>query len=1026
MTHLDAETLAAFAEGKLKRNEIAAVVSHLDGCKSCVAAIEVAVEVTGAQPRSFRGWWVAAAAVIAAIGVTVPLVLRNAPTQRLVRLAPRDTRVVEPRLSGGFAWAPYRGPMRATSEAANVERFKLMGETASLIEAANAKKTPSAQHAAGVALLMVDRPGEAIERLRAAAQNDAPAWNDLAAAEYAAALREGRPSLYPEALADVDHALRIDGNLPEALFNRALILERIGLTQQARDAWDRALKVDGTSPWAGEARHHLARLPAKTSAALDEHELYDAAARGDQKTVDAIVDRNRQQSRAAAETDYLGRWGMAYSSGGQAPRLSGVSVDLDRRGRLSSTGPDNDLAVARAVGNALVRISGESLLHDAVDAIDRAPPSQRATIAEAHAMYRRGRLAYSEHRVAEAEPDLRRAAQLFESVHDPMSLAARYYAANTRFDQNDARVANAELDQLRRDADAHPNYPALGAQVRWELMLCAIYDRDWNRVAAIASQAMTAFRRIGEDRNLAVIQGMRADALLFLGRPDDAWSERIASFATLTGEGRRLPIAIGDAANVEIATGRLRSGRALLGIAEEAAGRDDDAWLTFILARDAMTAAKLGERDEASRAATQARLVANRVADPALRARALADAQLAAGAIETNPRLAVAELTRAVDAYAAIAAPLLVVEAKLLRARAEIDAGDRRAASRDVDDGIALAEKQPIRGTFVDDAGRELFSEAIGLALDRGDTAAAFSYAERSRDPHAVDVAAIRQRLHGSGAAIIEVASHAVFCLTESSIDAAPLDASGDPYETVVRPFEQQLAHARQLIVVAGGTPLQNVSFAALYDAKQQRHLIEEMPVSMAESASSLDVSSPVAPRSVVALALPSGGGIAALPESAPEVDDIERLYPQALKRDALTRADVIHISGHTEQLAGDDALIFGDARVSGSVASSMSIGHPIVVLAACETLRASPAARARTLSVGAGFLAAGATAVVGTLEPIADNEAREIFREIHRGLAAGEPPAIAVQRAQIDALARHSNAWRAVTLLVSRISNAG
>src|SRR5262249_25152867 len=156
------------------------------------------------------GSWLAAAAVIAAIAVATPfLVSRNAPMQRLVHLAPQDAREVEPRLSGGFAWAPYRGPMRANSDAANVARMKLVGEAASLIESANAKKTPSAEHAAGVALVMIDQPHDAIERLRVAAQNDPAAWSDLAAAEYSAALREGRPSLYPDALADADHALRL-------------------------------------------------------------------------------------------------------------------------------------------------------------------------------------------------------------------------------------------------------------------------------------------------------------------------------------------------------------------------------------------------------------------------------------------------------------------------------------------------------------------------------------------------------------------------------------------------------------------------------------------------------------------------------------------------------------------------------------------------------------------------------------------------------------------------------------------------
>lgn len=1010
---LDAETLAAFAEGRLKRSEVARVVQHLDRCPECMQSVAAAGEFAPQEARPFRASWIAAAAVIAAVAVTVPLVLqRSAPMQRLVRLAPHDAREVEPRLSGGFAWTPYRGPMRANDAGANVERLKLAGEAASMIESANAKKSADAEHAAGVALLLIGRQEDAVERLRIATEKsatDAQAWSDLAAAEYSAALRLGRVSLYPDALAHVGRALQLDPAAREPLFNRALILERMGLAQQARDAWNEYVRVDGSSPWAAEAREHLARLPAKTTGALfkeEEPKLREAASRRDQKTVDAIVDRHRQQSRAAGEADYLGRWGMTQSA-----------AELD---------------TSRAIGDALARVSGELLLRDAVASIDRATPSARATLAEAFATYRRGRVAYSQHRVAEAESDLRRSAELFASVHDPMSLAARYYAANARFDQNDAQRAATELEQLRSELDAQPGYVALRGQVLWELLLCAIYERDWDRAALTATESMSAFHRIGETRNHAVIQGMRADARLFRGRPDDGWLDRVASFAALTAEGDevRLPIAIGDAANVEIATGRLEAGRALLELAAEASHGRDDAWLTYILARDAMTASRLGEAAEAQGTARRAMEVAKRVPDAALRARAVADAQLAAGAIEADPRLAVAQLTHTVDAYDAAGAALLVVEAKLLRSRAAARAGDRNLASRDLDDAIAVAEKQPIHGMFVDDAGREAFEDAIDLALARGETARAFAYAERSRNARAVSVDALQQRLRASGAAILEVTRNAAFCVTPSSVDAIALRGveGASPsalYDALVRPFESQLASARQLIVVASDTPLQNVAFAALYDARKQRNLVEWMPVSIAESASALDVSAASAPRSLVAVALRSGVTLA---ESLPEVDDIARLYPRVVKSGASARAlqpaDVIHISGHTERLAGsgDAALMFDDARVSGSAAATLQIGHPIVVLAACETLRTSP--RGRTPSVGGGFLAAGATAVVGTLEPVADNEAREIFNAIHRGLAAGEPPAVAVQRAQIEAIARHSAAWRAVALLVGRITN--
>jgi CHAT domain-containing protein len=98
-----------------------------------------------------------------------------------------------------------------------------------------------------------------------------------------------------------------------------------------------------------------------------------------------------------------------------------------------------------------------------------------------------------------------------------------------------------------------------------------------------------------------------------------------------------------------------------------------------------------------------------------------------------------------------------------------------------------------------------------------------------------------------------------------------------------------------------------------------------------------------------------------------------------------------------------------------------------IVSLAGCETLRRPNLPQTRTLSLGGGFLAAGAGDVIGTLAPIEDVDARELFREVHRHLAAGEIPAEAVRSAQLTALqvesaGRRRPLWRALALLTHRI----
>src|SRR5260221_4505395 len=133
-------------------------------------------------------------------------------------------------------------------------------------------------------------------------------WNDLAAARHA--LSEKHPSELPEALADVEHALQIDPKLAEAHFNRALILERLGLRDQARKEWQRYLEIDPASAWSTEARAHLRALEGRTTP-WNPAQL---------KTMPAaeLVRRFPQESRASSELLLLGEWAAAETAADRA------------------------------------------------------------------------------------------------------------------------------------------------------------------------------------------------------------------------------------------------------------------------------------------------------------------------------------------------------------------------------------------------------------------------------------------------------------------------------------------------------------------------------------------------------------------------------------------------------------------------------------------------------------------------------------------------------------------------------------
>jgi len=738
--------------------------------------------------------------------------------------------------------------------------------------------------------------------------------------------------------------------------------------------------------------------------------------------------------------------------------------------RGDDAGATRNLATARALGDALRVRTGESLLHDAVATIDGASPALRTALARGHASYLHARIAYAKRRLDDAERDLGAASR--ELQGSPMAHVARYYHASVHFDRDDAATARNELESVARDAP--PSYVALHAQLLWELALCDMHDDDWTPAAAKLAAAESLFARLGEQANLAAVRSILATAIMSAGRPDDAWAARTRAFESLSREGQteRLVVTLGGAASMEQRAGRRAAARALLDVeVQNARALGSDVHLADALGRSAIAAEESGEHAVALVTADEALRTASRISDRSLRNRAVADAQVASGAVHVNddPAHSIDALTRALQVYRTATLTSFVPAACLYRARAALRAGRRDDARRDLDAGIAALEVRPVnigggvRAAPVVDGDDALFEEAIRLSLAGNDAKRAFEYAERAHErigtlrTSPLTLEDLQRRLRGTSIAVLhlttlpdEVIAFAIASdratvsrsrVARDAIAQMPLDAL---FDLLIRPSAAIIDGAGELIVVADRS-LERVPFAGLYDAQRKCSLIERVAVSVASSAAALDGDHAPGPRVVIAVELPSGEheSTPALPNAGGEVASIASLYPQATvlaARDASYRAfhdaalrrggAVIHIAGHTELQRGSEeaALRFagGERAAWSKIAASRFDRDTIVVLAACDTLRGPASRYVRSLSLGAAFAAAGAGCVIGTLAPIADADARELFLAIHRNLAAGMLPAQAVRRAQLDAIAGgRLPSWRSIEILTRCIGAA-
>jgi hypothetical protein len=211
------------------------------------------------------------------------------------------------------------------------------------------------------------------------------------------------------ALVAADTAIHLAPSLDAALYNRALALSELHLNHAAAKAFQHFLTVSPSPAWSAEARDRIRPLSQRTQQVAWKSvvpSLEQAAMRDDAAAVSEIVSRFHQESRTWGEAEFLGLWADA-------------EINHDRNNA------DRYLKLAKSIATALTASTGESLLRDAVVAIEQSTGSRRQNLIQAHATYRQGRIAYSKRRFSEAAPPLETAARLFHEGKSPMALGRR-------------------------------------------------------------------------------------------------------------------------------------------------------------------------------------------------------------------------------------------------------------------------------------------------------------------------------------------------------------------------------------------------------------------------------------------------------------------------------------------------------------------------------------------------------------------------------------------------------------------------
>jgi CHAT domain-containing protein len=633
------EIVSRYVGQKLSPEEAEAFEEHYFGCDRCWAEVQAATEVRAAlspehakeivssSPSSKTNWRLLAIAASVAIAVVAGLLVSRLGTGKTpvetVVAAAGSRRATEARLTGGFPHAEVETVTRGEGGPAKPWRLQKALEDAQR----EVESNPSAEawRAVGVAeLLLGDGHDQAVNTLKKAAEkypNDAKIQSDLAAAYFARFEALGHDKDLETGYEAAAGAVKLDPKLPEARFNKALILERLGHRSTAAEEWNSYLKVERDKGWVREAARHVRQLSGRPLSEMwpsEKEKLRDAASRGDRVRVAEIVSRFPERSRQYVEDEVLPQWAEQSDT--------------------SST----SLAIAREVAEVFRTEHSDSFLADSValinDSLGALPRSDTLSrVIEGHRLYGLARRCYKEPAIEEAHRLYGQAEDLLESAGSPFRDLAIVEGATCLFYENKPfPIVEAVAPVSTR---SQGRYPQLFASSQWLRALAEQSLGHPSEALRAYFEALTAFQRVRDRENVGSVHYLIGEMYQQLGELGLAAQFRRQALTTLTqtGEPRRLYVAF-HLAGVAAEEARLPelARLAYAGAVDSARRAKNPDLVTHALVASAKAENLFGNREVAQERLREAAAACRMIRDPGLRARASAELSVVASQFDAR------------------------------------------------------------------------------------------------------------------------------------------------------------------------------------------------------------------------------------------------------------------------------------------------------------------------------------------------------------------------------------------------------
>jgi CHAT domain-containing protein/tetratricopeptide (TPR) repeat protein len=453
---------------------------------------------------------IAALAAVVVVGWLGVRALRPPSAEQLIAQAYTEHRTLEVRISGA-QYAPIR--VERSTGGSSIDKSPALLKAEALI-GENLRKNPNDPEwlqAKAQADLLDGNYSSAITSLQRAleTQQDAPGLQtDLASAYFLQGLSEARPSDYTLAIDLLGRVLQQQPDNKIALFNRAIVLERMFLFSQAVEDWEQYLRLDPSGAWSKEASERLQRLKlrqqthekASREPLMEPDQLLEQVDRRVETTWKP-VDRRIEEYEHLVVRDWLRRAFPASSEG----RHNATGSETERALQLIAT-----ISRVRHADNWLNQLLTASMLPEFSNAISAL---SNAVAASEQADYVR------------ALNESRRAQQLFLRMDNPAGLSrAQFEEVFALHFSNNAPECAKHAAQLANEATRN-HFAWIALQTQIELGICRNSEGDYGGAKDILASAGTSAQSFAYP-----ITQMRALTMGGLvawseGNGSDAWSD---------------------------------------------------------------------------------------------------------------------------------------------------------------------------------------------------------------------------------------------------------------------------------------------------------------------------------------------------------------------------------------------------------------------------------------------------------------------------------------------------------------------